>query len=202
MRVRGPGEALRRASREAANAPCAAMPDGHGVRAASRALPDFRRGRQRLNQPAADDHRLQHRLRPAGAFIVQPEQIVLRIAEELLGAGQACVCPGCSWPCTASRRRARFRPACRSRPSKARRRKWPVPCRRRTHRSGAPAATMSAIFDSSRSPLAMILASRKPASSRMRRTSRDKRSKSPLSIRTPQSGLPSRAAVRAPSIGS
>jgi len=37
---------------------------------------------------------------------------------------------------------------------------------------GAPAATRVSIFDSSRSPLAMILASFSPASSRMMRTSR------------------------------
>ena len=64
---------------------------------------------------------------------------------------------------------------------------------------GAPARTRSRMRYSSRSPLTMILASGRPASSRMARTCRESAAKSPLSRRTPQSGRPSCAARRAPS---
>jgi len=64
---------------------------------------------------------------------------------------------------------------------------------------GARAATSSWILYSFRSPVAMIFASRSPASSRILRTAGASSTRLPLSSRTPHSGRPSAAARRAPS---
>ncbi len=60
------------------------------------ALSDLIDGGQGTDQIAADNHRLQHRLSAARTFVMQPEQIEFRVAEELFGAGNGVLVRDCS----------------------------------------------------------------------------------------------------------